>query len=90
MDIGDGGGDIFAKFLDIPKLIATSGKVIQPTRYPNTNIVPTNLSLGKFESELQSERDSHYHLVDKIEALNGGYNIVIIDERKKVIFNGRS
>lgn len=54
-------------------------KVIQPTRYPNIDIVPSNLSLGKLESELQSERDSHYYLADKIEALNGGYNFVIID-----------
>ena len=54
-------------------------KVIQPTRYPNIDIIPSNLSLAKLESELQSERDSHHDLADKIEALNGGYNFVIID-----------
>jgi cellulose biosynthesis protein BcsQ len=41
-------------------------KVIQPTRYPNIAIVPSNLSLGKLESEMQSERDSHYYLADRI------------------------
>jgi cellulose biosynthesis protein BcsQ len=35
--------------------------------------------LGKLESELPSECDSHYYIVDKIDALNGGYNFVIID-----------
>jgi chromosome partitioning protein len=54
-------------------------KATQPTRYPDIAIVPSNLSLGKLESELQSEGDSHYYLADKIEALNGGYNFVIID-----------
>ena len=53
--------------------------VIQPTRYPNIDIVPSNLSFGKLENELQSERDSQYYLADKIEALNSGYNFVIID-----------
>ena len=54
-------------------------KVFQPTRYPNIDIVPSNLSLGKLESELQPESDSHYYLADKFEALNSGYNFVIID-----------
>ena len=59
-------------------------KVIQPTRHPDIDIVPSNLSLGKLESELQSERDSHSYLADKIEALNGGYNFVIIDSPPKL------
>ena len=59
-------------------------KVIQPTRYPNINIVPSNLSLGKLESELQSERDLHYYLAEKIEALNSGYNSVIIGSPPKL------
>ena len=54
-------------------------KVIQPTRYPNIAIVPSNLSLGKLESELQSERDSHYYLADKIDEIQGEYDFVIID-----------
>ena len=62
----------------------TIEKVIQPTRYPNINIVPSNLNLGKLESELQSERDSHYYLAEKIEALNSGYNSVIIGSPQKI------
>lgn len=53
--------------------------VIQKTKYTNIDIVPFNLSLGKLESELQSERDSHYYLADKIDKLNGGYDFVIIN-----------
>jgi len=54
-------------------------RVIQTTKYPNIDIVPSNLSLGKLESELQSERDSHYYLADKIDEINSGYDFVIID-----------
>ena len=54
-------------------------RVIQNTKYPYIDIIPSNLSLGKLESELQSERDSHYYLADKIDELNGDYDFVIID-----------
>ena len=54
-------------------------KIVQPTKYPNINIVPSNLSLGKLESELQSERDSHYYLADKIDEIQDEYDFVIID-----------
>ena len=54
-------------------------KVIQPTKYPNIHIVPSNLSLGKLERELQSERDSHYYLADKIDEIQDEYDLVIID-----------
>jgi chromosome partitioning protein len=54
-------------------------KVIQSTKYSNINIVPSNLSLGKLESELQSERDSHYYLADKIDEIQDEYDFVIID-----------
>ncbi|NNK92939.1 MAG: hypothetical protein HKP41_01170 [Desulfobacterales bacterium] len=46
MDTRDGVGDIVVKFLDIPKLIASTEKAIQPTRYPNFDIVQSNRSLG--------------------------------------------
>jgi len=54
-------------------------EVIQPTKYPNIHIVPSSLSLGKLESELQSERDSYYYLADKIDEMNCDYDFVIID-----------
>ncbi|MGB5985100.1 MAG: ParA family protein [Desulfobacterales bacterium] len=52
---------------------------IHPTQYANIKIVPSNLSLAKLESELQSERDSHYYLADKLDEVNGDYDVVIID-----------
>jgi len=52
---------------------------VQPTQYSNIEIVPSNLSLAKLESELQSERDSHYYLADKLDETNGDYDVVIID-----------
>jgi chromosome partitioning protein len=43
------------------------------------DIVPSNLSLGKLESELISERDSHYYLADKIDEINGDYDSILLD-----------
>lgn len=34
-------------------------RAIQPTKYPNIHIVPSNLSLGKLESELQTAPSPH-------------------------------
>ena len=52
---------------------------VHRTQYANINIVPSNLSLAKLESELQSERDAHYYLADKLDEINGQYDVVIID-----------
>jgi len=54
-------------------------RVIQPTKFENIDIVPSNLSLGKLESELLSERDSHYYLADKLDEIDGDYDILLID-----------
>jgi chromosome partitioning protein len=54
-------------------------KAIQQTRYSNIDIVPSNLSLGNLESELQSDRDCHYYLADKIDEIKDDYDAVIID-----------
>ena len=54
-------------------------KIIQPTKYENIHIAPSNLSLGKLESELQSELDSHYYLADKIDEIQDEYDFIIID-----------
>jgi len=54
-------------------------EIIQSTKYENIDIVPSNLSLGKLESELQSERDSHYYLADKIDEIQGNYDIILVD-----------
>ena len=52
---------------------------VHQTQYSNIEIVPSNLSLAKLESELQSERDAHYYLADKLDEINGQYDAVIID-----------
>jgi len=54
-------------------------EIIQSTKYENIDIVPSNLSLGKLESELQSERDSHYYLADKIDEIQRDYDVIIVD-----------
>ena len=53
--------------------------IIQPTKYDLINIAPSNLSLGKLESELISERDSHYYLADKIDEIREEYDIILLD-----------
>jgi chromosome partitioning protein len=53
--------------------------IIQPTKYDLIDIVPSNLSLGKLESELISERDSHYYLADKIDEIRESYDVILLD-----------
>ena len=54
-------------------------EIIKPTKYENIDIVPANLSLGKLESELMSERDSHYYLADKLDEIRDEYDVIIVD-----------
>ncbi|MFC1812355.1 ParA family protein [Thermodesulfobacteriota bacterium] len=54
-------------------------EIIKPTKYENIDIVPANLSLGKLESELISERDSHYYLADKLEEIQDNYDVILVD-----------
>ena len=42
---------------------------IVSTAFQNIDLVPANLSLSKIESELLSDRDSHYYLGDKLEVV---------------------
>ena len=54
-------------------------EIIKPTKFENIDIVPANLSLGKLESELISERDSHYYLADKLEEIQSEYDAILVD-----------
>ena len=56
-------------------------KAIQKTNFENIDIVPANLSLGRIEDELLSERDSHYYLADKLEAVRGEYDLILVLQR---------
>jgi len=53
--------------------------VIVKTAFENIDIVPANLSLSKIESELLSDRDSHYYLGDKIKAVESDYDFILVD-----------
>jgi len=52
---------------------------IHKTQYDLIDIVPANLSLGRIEAELLSERDSHYYLADKVGAIEGDYDVTLFD-----------
>jgi chromosome partitioning protein len=54
-------------------------EAIQKTKFTGIDIVPANLSLGKIENELLSERDAHYYLADKLDEIRGKYDLVLID-----------
>lgn len=53
--------------------------VIVKTAFENIDIVPANLSLSKIESELLSDRDSHYYLGDKIKLVESDYDFILVD-----------
>jgi chromosome partitioning protein len=54
-------------------------EAIKETNFENIDIVPANLSLGKLETELISERDSHYYLADKLEDVDSEYDVILMD-----------
>ena len=54
-------------------------EVVRKTKFENIDIVPANLSLGKIETELLSERDSHHYLADRLEEIQGEYNVILLD-----------
>jgi chromosome partitioning protein len=49
------------------------------TDFKNIDIAPANLSLGRIEDELLSERDSHYYLADKLEEIQEEYDVILMD-----------
>jgi chromosome partitioning protein len=53
--------------------------VIQPAPLENLYIAPARIGLAKLESRLVGELDAHFRLKDKIEALNGEFENIVID-----------
>jgi len=49
------------------------------TAFENIDIVPSNLSLSKIESELLSDRDSHYYLADRLKEVESDYDFILVD-----------
>ncbi len=53
--------------------------VIQPAPLENLYIAPARIGLAKLESRLVGELDAHFRLKDKIQALNGEFENIVID-----------
>ena len=54
-------------------------QIIQPASLPNLFIAPARIGLAKLEARLVGELDAHFKLKDKIAALNGEYESIVID-----------
>ncbi len=53
--------------------------VIQPTPVPNLWIAPSRIALAKLESQMVGELDAHFRLKDKLAAVLGDFDAVVID-----------
>lgn len=54
-------------------------KVVVNTSFKNIDLVPANLSLGEIENDFISDRDSHYYLADKLDEIQGEYDVILMD-----------
>jgi chromosome partitioning protein len=54
-------------------------KVVVNTNFENIDLVPANLSLGEIENDFISDRDSHYYLADKLDEIQGQYDVILMD-----------
>jgi chromosome partitioning protein len=54
-------------------------KVVVNTSFKNIDLVPANLSLGEIENDFISDRDSHYYLADKLDEIQGQYDVILMD-----------
>lgn len=57
----------------------SSADVIRPTRLPGLDILPSRISLAKFESKLIGEFDAPFRLKDKMDGIGETYEYVVID-----------
>ena len=53
--------------------------IILPSPVPNLSIAPARIALAKLESRMVGELDAHFRLKDKIDALAGVYQSIVID-----------
>ncbi|MEO8503230.1 MAG: ParA family protein [Acidobacteriota bacterium] len=53
--------------------------ILQVEKVPELWIAPSSISLAKIEAKLIGELDSHYRLKDKIDALRGEFEYIVID-----------
>src|SRR6186997_1007367 len=57
----------------------TLSDVIVPSTQPNLWVAPSRIALAKLESRLVGELDSHFKLKDRISAVLGDFDVVVID-----------
>jgi chromosome partitioning protein len=53
--------------------------VVVASKLENLDLAPSRISLAKLEAKLVGEIDGHFKLKDKLEAVRGKYDFVIID-----------
>ncbi len=54
-------------------------EVIVPTAVPNLDLAPSRIALAKLEAKLVGELDAHFRLKDRLEAVKGSYDFILID-----------
>ncbi len=64
--------DVMSDGLPLPEIILQSP-------VPNLELAPSRISLAKLESKLVGEIDGHFRLKDRLEAVKGRYDYIIID-----------
>src|SRR5437867_8738790 len=52
---------------------------VHPTETPNLDIIPSRITLAKFESKMIGELDSHFRMKDRISSILRQYQYIIID-----------
>jgi chromosome partitioning protein len=58
---------------------ATLEEVIQPSTVSRLDIAPARIGLAKLEGQLVGELDAHYRLKDRLQAVHGRYDFVVVD-----------
>ncbi|HEX5069842.1 MAG TPA: ParA family protein [Vicinamibacterales bacterium] len=53
--------------------------VIKPSTQPNLWVAPSRIALAKLEARLVGELDSHFKLKDRLSAVLGDFDVVVID-----------
>ena len=53
--------------------------VIVPTPHPHLFLAPARISLAKLEAKLVGELDAHFRLKDRLDAVKGEFEYVVID-----------
>lgn len=54
-------------------------EVVKPTRIPGLDILPSRISLAKFESKLIGEFDAPFRLKDRLDPVSKKYDFILID-----------